>query len=208
MIPTAWGVCGVVWRNRVDEIGGLFARRQGGVLCRICTPGLSEGELRAWVQKHHPGCSEVLPSAGGLFHPEIVPEWFGELVRFLQGYYSAALKHQTTPEFADQWALWRGRLDWSQVTPFQRQVLEVVGKIPCSRVMMYGEVAAKVGKRGASRAVGAAVGANPWPVLVPCHRVMGASGKLTGFSAPGGVGAKKRMLEMERGQESFHSGRM
>jgi methylated-DNA-[protein]-cysteine S-methyltransferase len=63
--------------------------------------------------------------------------------------------------------------------------------------LTYGEVAKKVGKPKASRAVGAAVGANPWPVLVPCHRVVGTGGRMTGFSAPGGVAAKRRMLAME-----------
>jgi len=201
VVPTAWGGCGIVWKNHVDEgmgSGAGFARRPIGVLCRICTPGLSEGKLRECLMKQHPGCSEVLPTAG-IFHPDIVPDWFGELVRFLQSYYSAGLRHQTLPEYADHWAAWRSRLDWSQVTPFQREVLEAVGPIPCSRTLTYGQIAAKIGKPNAARAVGAAVGANPWPVLVPCHRVMGAAGKLTGFSAPGGVGAKKRMLELEGG---------
>lgn len=198
LIPTAWGMCGVVWKNHDDETRGSFAQQPSGILCRISTPGLTAGELRQRLMHTYPGCSEVLPSAGKIFHPELVPEWFSELARFLQGYYTAALRHQTAPEYADQWQYWRSRLDWSQVTPFQRQVLEIVGCIPCSQTVTYGQLAARLGKPSAARAVGAAVGSNPWPVLIPCHRVMGAAGKLTGFSATGGIEAKRRMLELEQ----------
>jgi O-6-methylguanine DNA methyltransferase len=198
MIPTAWGMCGIVWKNHEDENHSGFVHQPSGLLSHIRTPGLSAGDLRRGLMQAYPGCSEVLPSAGKIFHPEIVPDWFSELARFLQGYYSAALRHQTAPEFADQWDYWRSRLDWSQVTPFQRQVLEIVGRIPCSQTVTYGQIAARIGKPSAARAVGAAVGANPWPVLIPCHRVMGASGKLTGFSATGGIEAKRRMLELEQ----------
>ena len=65
--------------------------------------------------------------------------------------------------------------------------------------MTYGQVAKAIGKPAASRAVGAAIGNNPWPVLVPCHRVIGSTGKLTGFSAPGGIETKRRMLALEAG---------
>jgi O-6-methylguanine DNA methyltransferase len=199
LIPTAWGVCGIVWKNHDDESRAVFARCLAGQLCRICTPGLTENSLRQYLLDAHPGCQEVLPGAHGVFHPEVVPDWFNDLVRFLQAYYTTALRHQTEPEFADQWSFWRTRLDWSQVTPFQRQVLEMVARIPCSRLLTYGQIAARLGKPAAARAVGKAVGANPWPVLIPCHRVMGSAGKLTGFSAPGGIGAKRRMLALENG---------
>ena len=61
----------------------------------------------------------------------------------------------------------------------------------------YGEIARAVGDPGAARAVGAALGANPFPVIVPCHRVLAADGALHGFSAPGGITTKRRMLELE-----------
>ena len=62
----------------------------------------------------------------------------------------------------------------------------------------YGEIARAIGDPGAARAVGAALGANPFPIVVPCHRVLAAGGALHGFSAPGGVATKRRMLELER----------
>ena len=173
-------------------------RPSGSLLYRLMTPGLTPAALRKEMIRQ-PGCTEVLGDSRGVFHPEVVPEWFPELVRFLQGYYSAALRDWSRPQSGDNWSFWKPRLDWRRITPFQRLVLEVVGEIPSGDTLTYGQVAKRIGKPAASRAVGAAVGANPWPVLVPCHRVMGASGKLTGFSAPGGIETKRRMLELESG---------
>jgi methylated-DNA-[protein]-cysteine S-methyltransferase len=92
-------------------------------------------------------------------------------------------------------------LHLDQLTAFQQQVLEAVAAIPCGSVLTYTQVAAQVGRPRAARAVGAALGANPWPVLVPCHRVVGAAGQLVGFSAPGGVATKARMLQQEQAGE-------
>lgn len=183
-IPTAWGICGAVWD-------------QESRLCRIMTPGLRIADLRMAMLKQFPLCNEVIGDGHGNFHPEVVPEWFSELVRQLIGYYSDSLRGMAVG-FEGQWAYWRTRLDWSQVTPFQRQVLEHTATVTRGKRQTYGQVAKAIGKGKASRAVGAALGANPWPVLVPCHRVVGATGELTGFSAPGGVTTKKRMLEHER----------
>lgn len=81
-------------------------------------------------------------------------------------------------------------------TPFQRQVWKALRKIPAGRTMSYGRVAAKVGRAGASRAVGAANGANPIGIVVPCHRVIGANGTLTGYA--GGLAHKQWLLDHER----------
>lgn len=69
--------------------------------------------------------------------------------------------------------------------------------IPPGETATYGEVARKLGDIGLARRVGQAMGRNPVPVIIPCHRVLGAGGKLTGFSAPGGVDAKLKLLEIE-----------
>lgn len=88
--------------------------------------------------------------------------------------------------------------DWSRVTPFQAKVLRAVLAIPAGTTATYGEIARTIGaKPGSSRAVGGAVGANPWPLLVPCHRVLGAGGKLTGYSGPGGMRTKTTLLGLE-----------
>jgi methylated-DNA-[protein]-cysteine S-methyltransferase len=82
-------------------------------------------------------------------------------------------------------------------TNFQKKVLSCCQQIPYGCVMTYGEVAKQVGHPGAARAVGAVMRNNNCPLVVPCHRVLGADGKLTGFSAGGGVKLKLRLLQME-----------
>lgn len=86
-------------------------------------------------------------------------------------------------------------LDLSIGTDFQREVWGVMQRIAMGRTMSYGEIAAALRKPGASRAVGAACGANPIPVLVPCHRVLAANSKLGGFS--GGLNWKRKLLARE-----------
>jgi O-6-methylguanine DNA methyltransferase len=199
LIPTSWGLCGAAWKNHEHESHAGFAERpSGSLLCKLLPPGLSPAAMRGELMMGR-DCCEVLGDRHGNFHPEVVPEWFPELVRFLQCYYAPRSGGVTgTAQNLDNWSFWKPRLDWSRVTPFQRHVLQVVGEIPYGITKTYGQIAARVGKPSASRAVGAAVGANPWPVLLPCHRVMGAGGKLTGFSAPGGVETKQKMLALEK----------
>ncbi len=81
-------------------------------------------------------------------------------------------------------------------TAFRLQVWGALQRIPYGETISYGELAARIGNPKASRAVGAAVGSNPLPIVVPCHRVIGKSGSLTGFG--GGLPAKKMLLELER----------
>jgi methylated-DNA-[protein]-cysteine S-methyltransferase len=80
-------------------------------------------------------------------------------------------------------------------TPFQREVWKALRAIPAGTTLSYGELATKLGRKGASRAVGAANGANPIPVVVPCHRVIGADGSLTGFGS--GLDRKRWLLDHE-----------
>jgi methylated-DNA-[protein]-cysteine S-methyltransferase len=88
-------------------------------------------------------------------------------------------------------------LDWRGIGPFERQVYEVTRAIPPGATLTYGEVAARVGSAGAARAVGHALGRNPFAIIVPCHRVLAAGGKAGGFSARGGASTKLRMLAIE-----------
>jgi O-6-methylguanine DNA methyltransferase len=88
-------------------------------------------------------------------------------------------------------------LDFDGVPPFHRRVYEVVRTIPPGASLSYGEVAALMGSPGAARAVGQALGRNPFAVVVPCHRVLAAGGRVGGFSARGGIGTKLRMLAIE-----------
>ena len=84
-------------------------------------------------------------------------------------------------------------------TPFQKQVWEALQDIPFGETRSYGQLANQLGKPSAARAVGAANGRNPVSIIVPCHRVLGSSGKLTGFA--GGLDAKTYLLTLERRDE-------
>ncbi|WP_281156241.1 methylated-DNA--[protein]-cysteine S-methyltransferase [Streptomyces sp. HYC2] len=87
-------------------------------------------------------------------------------------------------------------LDWSLISGFNRQVLrELASGVPYGTVVGYGDLAGRVGQPGAAQAVGAAMGANPLPVVVPCHRVVESDGGIGGFG--GGLEAKRRLLGLE-----------
>ena len=102
-----------------------------------------------------------------------------------------------TDYFAGDRADFSGELDLAG-TEFQRAVWAEISKIKHGQTLSYGEIASKIGKPKASRAVGAAVGANPIPLIVPCHRVMGATGKITGYSGGDGIPTKRKLLALEK----------
>lgn len=86
-------------------------------------------------------------------------------------------------------------IDLAGLTPFQRRVLKATARVPYGEVASYGKIAAAIGNPGSSRAVGNALGSNPVPILIPCHRIIGADGRIGGFT--GGLRAKRRLLAME-----------
>jgi methylated-DNA-[protein]-cysteine S-methyltransferase len=87
------------------------------------------------------------------------------------------------------------RLDWSSIKPFQRAVLKAASTIPFGETRSYGWIAHKIGKPLAARAVGQALGANPIPIILPCHRVIASNGKLGGYG--GGLPMKVKLLKLE-----------
>ncbi|MEP6873303.1 MAG: methylated-DNA--[protein]-cysteine S-methyltransferase [Burkholderiales bacterium] len=89
-------------------------------------------------------------------------------------------------------------LDLRAIPPFNRRVYEIARAIHPGSTRSYGEIAIELGEPHAARAVGQALGANPFPIIVPCHRVLAAGAKAGGFSAPGGARTKLRLLEIER----------
>src|SRR4029079_6784817 len=95
-------------------------------------------------------------------------------------------------------------LDMAQVPPFHRRVYEVARTIPPGATLSYGEIATRLGVPGSARAVGQALGRNPFAIVVPCHRVLAAGGKMGGFSANGGIGTKLRMLSIESAKVNGH----
>jgi len=88
-------------------------------------------------------------------------------------------------------------LDMDHLAPFQRRVYELARGIPAGSTLCYGEIAARLGAPGSARAVGQALGRNPFAIVVPCHRVLAAGGRVGGFSASGGIATKLRLLAIE-----------
>ncbi|HLF25502.1 MAG TPA: methylated-DNA--[protein]-cysteine S-methyltransferase [Anaerolineae bacterium] len=86
-------------------------------------------------------------------------------------------------------------IDWSRIAPFQRSVLTAALNIPAGQVVSYGEIARRIGRPAASRAVGQALGHNPMPIVIPCHRVVASGGGLGGYT--GGLRVKQKLLQLE-----------
>ena len=96
-------------------------------------------------------------------------------------------------------------MDWSSLSPFRQKVLMAALKIPYGSVETYGSLARKIGCPRGSRAVGNALAKNPFPLVIPCHRIIRGDGKPGGFSAGGGVALKNKLLQLE--QLSTHKNR-
>lgn len=88
-------------------------------------------------------------------------------------------------------------LDMADLTVAEQAIYSALRLVPYGGTTTYGDLAARIGQPGAARAVGMAMARNPWPLVVPCHRVLAKGGALHGFSAPGGLETKRRMLVME-----------
>lgn len=88
-------------------------------------------------------------------------------------------------------------IELGHLTPFQQKIIAHCRKIPYGETLSYGELARKAGSPGAARAVGSVMAKNRFPLIVPCHRVVSAGGKLGGFSAPAGTNLKQQLLDLE-----------
>ena len=119
--------------------------------------------------------------------PRVVeaPARVDRIRRELDEYFSGRLKSFSTP------------IDWGLVGDFGRRVLGQTAAIPYGDVATYGDIARRIGSPGAARATGNALGANPMPIVVPCHRVVASGGKLGGYT--GGIDRKRVLLGLERG---------
>ena len=99
--------------------------------------------------------------------------------------------------FAGEYRFDADDFDWTRVTPFRRRVYSELARSQPGQRLSYGDLAALAGSPGAARAVGQAMRHNPFPPLVPCHRVVRGDGSLGGFNGPGGPALKQRLLERE-----------
>ena len=157
------------------ELGqiGLVGSEAG--LRRIVLPRLAKGTVLKWIMEGSPGAIAD-------------PTPFGDLPQRLKRYLEGE-----RVSFDDE-------LDLADTSLFRCAVWEATRAIPYGETWSYGEVARRIGKPGASRAVGQALAKNPLPIMVPCHRVIGKDGDLTGFE--GGLELKKRLLEIEASSRS------
>ncbi len=114
------------------------------------------------------------------------PAWVGAVAAMLRAHFAGAP--------ADFGVV---GLDEGGLCPAERDIYTALRGVPAGQTVAYGELALRAGHPGAARVVGAAMARNPWPVVVPCHRVMAADGALHGFSAPGGLATKRRLLRIE-----------
>jgi len=144
-------------------------------LMAVYLPGGDGARLRARITMRHPGAREAEPTAE-------VRQATEAMAALLDG-------EPRDLSFVT--------LDLERTGEFERRVYEIARAIPPGSTRTYGEIARALGDPGAAQAVGQAMGRNPWPIVVPCHRVLGAGGKVGGFSAPGGSKTKLRMLEIE-----------
>lgn len=138
-------------------------------------PEARDADTRARVVRQHPDARETSPTkAIGMAVDAIVSLLGGARVDL-----SALL------------------VDMTRLPAFHRRVYDVARTIPPGATMTYGEIAERLGSRGLSRAVGQALGRNPCPIVVPCHRVLASGGRVGGFSASGGITTKLRLLTIE-----------
>ncbi|MBP1719273.1 MAG: cysteine methyltransferase [Deltaproteobacteria bacterium] len=160
---------GAIFKTRFGWMGILGGT--GGIQ-RIYLPMEEKEQASDLIRRESPSLCET-------------PDFFKEEIAQIEEYFAGKRK-----EF-------QVSLDFSSATPFQRRVYEILLTIPCGEVRSYGWIARKMGNEKALRAVGHANGKNKWPLIVPCHRVVGSNGSLTGFSALGGLDLKARLLQHE-----------
>ena len=138
-------------------------------------PERSEQAGLARLGRRFPGLAAAAP-------PPAIAAAAGRIAAFLAG---------AVDDFADL------PLDLAGAGAFDRAVYRETSAIPAGATATYGDIAARIGDPGQARAVGQALGRNPWPIVIPCHRVTGADGRMGGFSAPGGRKTKLKLLEIE-----------
>jgi methylated-DNA-[protein]-cysteine S-methyltransferase len=137
----------------------------------------------------------VLGFTSGMRPFRIEPSWQPDRAGLLDG-----VRRELDDYFAGKLRAFKSRLAF-EGTPFQRQVWTELCRIPYGETISYMELARRIGNPKAVRAVGLANGANPIAIIVPCHRVIGANGSLTGYG--GGLPIKKALLALERGEHTL-----
>jgi methylated-DNA-[protein]-cysteine S-methyltransferase len=164
-----------LFETAIGRCGIVWSER--GIVGVQFPEGSDQATRRRLLRRHLKACETIPPAA--------VQRTIEDIVALLEG---------------ERRDLSEAVLDWGAVPDFNRRVYHVARAIPPGSTLSYGEVAARLGDRNLARDVAQALGQNPFPIIVPCHRIMAAGGKTGGFSAPGGVRTKLRLLSIERAQ--------
>ena len=172
-MPSAGGFC--VFDTAIGWCGIAWG---GAGLLGVQLPEGDERATRACMARRFAGMPEIAPDARAV-------RAIARIRALLQGAHDDLLDIE---------------LDLTNIPEFQQRVYAVTRAIPPGRTLSYGEVAARIGDPGAARAVGQALGRNPFAPVVPCHRVLAARTGAGGFSAQGGVATKLRLLQIEQAQ--------
>jgi len=162
-------------------IGKITRTPLGPIWVAVTERGLAVVEIRA-------GRDEFAHGLAARHGAEVTPNEAitVEAVRQIRGYLAGERESFDLP------------IDWSVMSTFKERVLQAVCTIPRGETRSYAEIAAQIGKPGAARAVGQANAANPMPLVIPCHRVIGADGSLRGYSGGDGLDTKIWLLELEK----------
>ncbi|HEY4097746.1 MAG TPA: methylated-DNA--[protein]-cysteine S-methyltransferase [Baekduia sp.] len=151
----------------------------------LVVAGTPQGLVRLAYEDFNGGLDVVLDSLATKLSPRILeaPARLDAVRRELDEYFAGKRQAFDVP------------IDWTLYSDFGRRVLQATAAIPFGHTATYGQMATEAGNAKASRAAGRALGANPIPIVVPCHRVIGTSGKLTGYT--GGMYRKEALLRLE-----------
>jgi methylated-DNA-[protein]-cysteine S-methyltransferase len=187
MFETAWGWCGA-WLGERGIVAFQLPVRQRARAEQL----LRERSLLPARLRKHAGCPNPVPA----FDQQAYPDKASSLPPAVKSH-AVQLMRQVRRYFEGHTLAFDLALDWSQRTPFQCATWQALQQVPCGRTVTYGELAALAGRPGAARAAGHAMATNPIPLIVPCHRVIGANGAMCGFSADGGIPIKQRLLRFE-----------
>ncbi|OLT42523.1 hypothetical protein BJF85_22645 [Saccharomonospora sp. CUA-673] len=174
--PTAIGPCGIAWRNSDVADGDATGEFTVVVACQL--PDGDADTTMTRLRERVDGGRECAPSEA----PASIRSAIALVTASLAG---QDVDLSTIP------------LDLDGVPPFAARVYAQARAIPRGTTVTYGELAARLGDPGAARAVGGALGANTFAPIVPCHRILAADGRPGGFSAPGGLATKERILAAE-----------
>ncbi|QXP90032.1 methylated-DNA--[protein]-cysteine S-methyltransferase [Methylococcus capsulatus] len=167
LFDTGFGVCGIAWR-------AFEGKDEAPVVTLFLLPEATAAGTAAAMARR----------CGG--SPTVPPPAIAEVIEKVRRHFRGDLQ-----DFS------RVRVEPDGAGPFARAVYSAARDVPAGQVRTYGELARALNRPAAARAVGQALGRNPVPLIIPCHRILGAGGKLGGFSAHGGVATKARMLRLE-----------